>query len=123
MMEPLSPLWIATAPGSSHERLESPRDVDVAVLGAGIAGLTTALFLRERGAEVMLLEADRNRSRRHGASEFVSKPRCAASRFRLSPLTSAATDAVDGADDREGELACFGVFGILRRHLTEWRRR
>jgi glycine/D-amino acid oxidase-like deaminating enzyme/nitrite reductase/ring-hydroxylating ferredoxin subunit len=58
-VQPLTPLWIATAPGTTYERLESPRTVDVAVLGGGIAGLTTALFLRERGASVVLLEADR----------------------------------------------------------------
>jgi glycine/D-amino acid oxidase-like deaminating enzyme/nitrite reductase/ring-hydroxylating ferredoxin subunit len=55
----LTPLWIATAPGTSYEKLESSRSVDVAVLGGGIAGLTTALFLRERGADVVVLDANR----------------------------------------------------------------
>ena len=58
-MEPQTPLWIATAPGTSYPPLESSRTADVVVLGAGIAGLTTALLLRRRGADVVLLEADR----------------------------------------------------------------
>ena len=32
---------------------------DVAVLGGGIVGITTALMLQETGARVVLLEADR----------------------------------------------------------------
>jgi glycine/D-amino acid oxidase-like deaminating enzyme/nitrite reductase/ring-hydroxylating ferredoxin subunit len=58
-MEPLTPLWIATAPGTTYGRLETTREADVAVLGGGIAGLTTALLLREQGADVVLLEANR----------------------------------------------------------------
>jgi glycine/D-amino acid oxidase-like deaminating enzyme/nitrite reductase/ring-hydroxylating ferredoxin subunit len=58
-MEPFTPLWIATAPGTSFGPIQEALDVDVAVLGGGIAGLTTALFLREQGADVVLLEANR----------------------------------------------------------------
>jgi glycine/D-amino acid oxidase-like deaminating enzyme/nitrite reductase/ring-hydroxylating ferredoxin subunit len=58
-MDPQTPLWIATARGTSYPTLESPRTADVAVLGGGIAGLTAALLLRTRGADVVLLESDR----------------------------------------------------------------
>src|SRR3954469_20833940 len=58
-MEPLTPLWIATAPGTTFEAVADPLDVDVAVLGGGIAGLTTALLLQEQGADVAVIEADR----------------------------------------------------------------
>lgn len=36
-----------------------PREVEFAVLGGGLAGLATALRLRERGAQVVVLEAER----------------------------------------------------------------
>lgn len=53
-------LWTATAP----DRLELPRlerdvEADVAVIGGGIVGLTTALLVRRAGASVALVEADR----------------------------------------------------------------
>jgi glycine/D-amino acid oxidase-like deaminating enzyme/nitrite reductase/ring-hydroxylating ferredoxin subunit len=52
--------WIATAPRRRAHR-ELSRDVrtDVAVLGGGIAGVTTALLLAEAGLRVVLLEAGR----------------------------------------------------------------
>lgn len=52
-------LWLATAPPTSHPPLAEDIDVDVAVLGGGIAGVTTALLLEQQGARVALLEADR----------------------------------------------------------------
>jgi glycine/D-amino acid oxidase-like deaminating enzyme/nitrite reductase/ring-hydroxylating ferredoxin subunit len=58
-MDPQTPLWIATAPGTSYPTLESPPRADVVVVGGGIAGLTAALLLRKRGADVVLLESDR----------------------------------------------------------------
>src|SRR4051794_30260879 len=58
-MEPLTPLWIATAPGTTFDAVAGPLDADVAVLGGGIAGLTTALLLQEQGADVAVIEADR----------------------------------------------------------------
>ncbi len=54
-------LWLATATGvdyppvAPNERVQA----DVAVVGAGIAGLTTALLLKRSGARVALVEAGR----------------------------------------------------------------
>lgn len=50
-------LWLATAPPTSYPALTSDLQVDVAVLGGGIAGLTTALLLKREGARVAVLEA------------------------------------------------------------------
>lgn len=44
-------------PGTGRPALEREIEVDVAVVGAGIVGLTTALLLQRRGATVAVLEA------------------------------------------------------------------
>ncbi|MGV9943045.1 FAD-dependent oxidoreductase [Streptomyces sp. NPDC003401] len=52
--------WMHTAPpGDPAPPPEGPLTVDVAVVGAGIAGLSTALELARRGRSVAVLEADR----------------------------------------------------------------
>lgn len=56
---PLAPsLWAATAcPATPTPRLDTSTRADVCVIGAGYAGLSTALHLAERGASVVVLEA------------------------------------------------------------------
>ncbi|WP_247002963.1 FAD-dependent oxidoreductase [Halosolutus gelatinilyticus] len=58
--EPTSP-WLATTRDDDPpaNRLEADRTVDVCVIGAGIAGLSTAINLRDRGRSVAVLERDR----------------------------------------------------------------
>src|SRR4051812_2791949 len=50
-------LWVDTAPATSYPTLEPGRHYDVAVLGGGIAGLTTAYLLQQQGADVAVIEA------------------------------------------------------------------
>lgn len=52
-------LWLEAMPGDGYPRLDGDRTVDVAVLGGGITGLTAALLLALRGAQVAVVEADR----------------------------------------------------------------
>jgi glycine/D-amino acid oxidase-like deaminating enzyme/nitrite reductase/ring-hydroxylating ferredoxin subunit len=52
-------LWVETSTDRDFPRLTANLTVDVAVIGAGIAGVTTALMLKEAGATVALLEAGR----------------------------------------------------------------
>jgi glycine/D-amino acid oxidase-like deaminating enzyme/nitrite reductase/ring-hydroxylating ferredoxin subunit len=53
-------IWLDTAPERpAFPRLEGKVEADVAVLGGGIVGVTTALMLREQGLDVVLIEADR----------------------------------------------------------------
>lgn len=49
--------WIASAPGKRYPSLKEDLSVDVAVLGGGIAGITTAFLLKRGGAKVALVEA------------------------------------------------------------------
>jgi len=53
-------VWIDTAPDlPPRPRLDGDVHADVAVVGGGIVGITTALLLAEAGASVVLLEAGR----------------------------------------------------------------
>ncbi|MDT4925257.1 MAG: hypothetical protein QOG01_2970 [Pseudonocardiales bacterium] len=52
-------LWLDTAPSTVYPQLTGDAEVDVAVIGGGIAGLTAALQLRREGARVAVLEAAR----------------------------------------------------------------
>jgi glycine/D-amino acid oxidase-like deaminating enzyme/nitrite reductase/ring-hydroxylating ferredoxin subunit len=53
-------VWIGTAAEQpSFPRLEGDAEAEVAVIGGGIVGITTALLLAEQGADVVLLESGR----------------------------------------------------------------
>ena len=54
-------LWLATTPQTNYPALSVNEKikVDVAVIGGGIAGISTALFLKREGMSVALVEADK----------------------------------------------------------------
>jgi glycine/D-amino acid oxidase-like deaminating enzyme/nitrite reductase/ring-hydroxylating ferredoxin subunit len=52
-------IWIATTPETAYPPLTGRMEADVAVIGGGITGLTTAALLAEAGARVVVLEARR----------------------------------------------------------------
>ncbi|MDN5309156.1 MAG: hypothetical protein PWP14_550 [Methanolobus sp.] len=51
--------WIATTQESRYPALSGDIDVDVAIIGGGIVGVTSALLLKEAGLSVALIEAGR----------------------------------------------------------------
>ena len=55
---PLS-LWLATNPETQYDPLTEPTEVDVAVCGGGIVGLTAAKQVADAGYSVAVLERDR----------------------------------------------------------------
>lgn len=52
-------LWLDTAPAPKRPALSGDVEVDVAVIGAGMLGLTAATLLKADGATVAVLEDDR----------------------------------------------------------------
>ena len=61
--------WIATTPETSYGALEGQVEVDVAVVGGGIMGITTAALLKRAGKRVALLESKRIV---HGATGYTT---------------------------------------------------
>ncbi len=51
--------WVDSTPESNFPQLEEGLKVDVAIIGGGIVGITTAIMLKDAGKTVALIEADR----------------------------------------------------------------
>ena len=51
--------WIKTCPTTDYPNLKDGLEVDTAILGGGIAGITTATLLKDLGHNVAIIEANR----------------------------------------------------------------
>ncbi|MHB1469518.1 MAG: NAD(P)/FAD-dependent oxidoreductase, partial [Solirubrobacteraceae bacterium] len=54
-----TPYWLIDAPAHRGGTAEPPEEVDVAVVGGGLTGLSAAIHLRRQGASVAVFERDR----------------------------------------------------------------
>ena len=52
-------LWIKTSESAARPPLYGDTETEVAVIGGGMAGILTALFLQEHGVHTVVLEAGR----------------------------------------------------------------
>ena len=66
---PGSTYWSATAQPTEFPRLAGKLHVDVAIIGGGIVGITTARLLKDSGLKVAVLEARRVFVERRGKLE------------------------------------------------------
>lgn len=51
--------WLSSTPKTDYPFLEGDIEVDVAIIGGGLAGISTAYFLKREGVKVAVVEADR----------------------------------------------------------------
>jgi len=51
--------WLASTPPTRYPRLTDDLAIDVAIVGGGMAGITSAYFLKKEGYKVAVIEADR----------------------------------------------------------------
>lgn len=54
-----SPYWIVSTPITEYPQLNEDITVEVAIIGGGIVGITTAYLLKNLGIKVAVIEADR----------------------------------------------------------------
>lgn len=57
--EPPQSYWMASVPFPNFEQLKTDLKVDVAIVGGGIVGITSAYLLKQSGLKVAVLEAER----------------------------------------------------------------
>jgi len=67
-------LWVARNPPTSAAPLRENLDVDVAIVGGGVAGLSTAFHLAAQGIEAVVLEAEHLAAGATGVSGGVVAP-------------------------------------------------
>ncbi len=85
-------IWLATADGAGFPTLDGDVKVDVAIVGGGIAGITTALLLKRLGATVAVAERETVAA---GATGYTTAKITALQSTRLSDIRS--KNGADGA--------------------------
>ncbi len=58
-MDRIISYWIDTTQDTSYPKIENDIDVDVAIVGGGITGITTAYLLNMRGVKLAVIDANR----------------------------------------------------------------
>ena len=99
--------WVASTPATDFPALSGDARTQVAVLGGGIAGLTTALLLARAGRQVTLVEADRVAA---GVSGYTSAKATVQHNLVYADLTQ-----------RHGEEAA-RLYAESQTHALDWLR-
>ena len=100
-------LWVETSPLTSFPKLTTDLEVDVAIVGGGIAGVTAAAQLRRAGASVAIVDAGRigegetGNTSAHLATHHDLYYRDTISRFGLEGATLAAQSRMAAIDTIE----------------------
>lgn len=55
----LQPYWMASTPETNYPSLQEDIEVDVAIIGGGMVGITSAYLLKKQGLKVAIIEADK----------------------------------------------------------------
>lgn len=113
-------LWLDDTPTRSHGALDGDRTYDVAVVGAGITGLTTALLLARAGLSVCVLEqgAVAAGTSGHTTAKVTSQHHLTYARLRRTHGAAGAATygaAMEAAKDLVVSLADEGIECDLRR--------
>jgi glycine/D-amino acid oxidase-like deaminating enzyme/nitrite reductase/ring-hydroxylating ferredoxin subunit len=113
-------LWLEDTPATEYPRLDLDRTVDVAVIGGGITGLTTALLLARDGRSVCLVDQSSigTGTTGHTTAKVTSQHHLTYGRLRISHGTDAATTygaAMEAAKERVAAFAAEGIECDLRR--------
>lgn len=58
-VKPPESYWLATTPQTNHPPLTDDLEVDIAIIGGGMVGITSAYLLALEGYKIALIEADR----------------------------------------------------------------
>jgi glycine/D-amino acid oxidase-like deaminating enzyme/nitrite reductase/ring-hydroxylating ferredoxin subunit len=97
-------VWVATTPDTNYPHLEGDSEFDVAVVGGGITGLTTAFLLLRHGLSVALIESDRVAS---GVTGYTTAKLTSLHRLIYAKLTKSFgldTARLYGSANQEGLL-------------------
>jgi glycine/D-amino acid oxidase-like deaminating enzyme/nitrite reductase/ring-hydroxylating ferredoxin subunit len=103
-------LWSATGGTARYAPLDASLDVDVAVIGGGIAGLTTALALKRAGQSVAVLEAARVGT---GVTGNTTGKVTSLHRLAYSDLAARHSDATAGIYGQANEAAIEHVAAVV----------
>ncbi|MDM7955686.1 FAD-binding oxidoreductase [Blastomonas sp.] len=113
-----SPVWAVNAgPAPRADVLSGTHETDVLVIGGGIAGMTTALHLAEKGVDVLLVEAQQFGDGATGQSGGIVAP----DYIRHTPETIQPVLGEDAGDRLTAMIGGSGrhVFDLIHRHGIE----
>ncbi|HEY4277116.1 MAG TPA: FAD-dependent oxidoreductase [Conexibacter sp.] len=122
-MRATTSIWLSSAPPSLGRPLAEGLDVDVAVLGGGISGITTALLCARDGATVAVLERE-TVAGTGGATGFTTAKASALQQTKLAQIRNLHGDEKTAAYAAAQLDALDLIEGLVERHAIDcgWQR-